>query len=97
MLKISVKEDNRGVSFDLEGRLAGPWVSELEQCWHRQQEQAGGKQLSVRLCAVSFIDDGGKELLSKMVAGGASLEGNGCLVRAIIAKIVGAFRGSTTS
>ena len=97
MLKISVKEDERNVSFNLEGRLAGPWVSELEQCWQRQREEAGEKPLSVRLCAVSFIDDEGKELLSRMVASGASLEGNGCLVRAIIAKIVGAFRGSTAS
>ena len=97
MLKISVKEDDRNISFDLEGRLAGAWVSELEQCWQRQQERAGSKPLSVHLCAVSFIDDGGKELLSRMVASGANLEGNGCLVRAIIAKIIGAFRGNAVS
>ena len=95
MLKISVKDDEQHILLDVEGRLAGPWVSELEQCWQDQRRRSPEKTLSVRLRAVSFIDDGGKELLSRMVADGAKLEGNGCLVRAIVAKIIGAFQPDT--
>jgi hypothetical protein len=91
MLKVSVKEDSSGLALDVEGRLAGPWVAELEQCWKREEARTGGKPCSVRLRAVSFIDDAGKQLLSRMHESGAILEGNGCMVRAIVAGIT---RGS---
>lgn len=97
MLKVSVKEDEGHISLDVEGRLAGPWVPELEHCWERERERAAGRPLSVRLCAVSFVDEDGKELLSRMAADGAKIEGNGCLVRAIIAKILGAFKPGTSN
>ena len=92
MLKISIKESADQISLDVEGRLAGPWVEELQHCWEAQLERKSNKPLYVRLCAVSFIDDAGQSLLTRMVGAGAKLEGNGCLVRAIIAKILGAFR-----
>ena len=61
MLKISVKEDGRNVSFDLEGRLAGPWVPELEQVQRSGGNSESGKPLSVRsLCSFIFIDDDGQ-------------------------------------
>lgn len=91
MLKISVKEDSSSVALDVEGRLAGPWVAELEECWKREEARTAGKPCSVRLCAVSFIDDAGKQLLSRMHERGTILQGNGCMVRAIVAGIT---RGS---
>ena len=91
VLKVSVNEDSTGVALDVEGRLAGPWVAELEECWKREQARVGGKPCSVRLQAVSFIDDAGKQLLSRMHEAGANLQGNGCMVRAIVAGIT---RGS---
>jgi hypothetical protein len=87
MLKVSIREDPSEVALDVEGRLAGPWVTELEQCWKREAARANGKPLSVRLCAVTFIDDAGKELLAQMHEHGAGLQGSGCMVRAIVAGI----------
>jgi anti-anti-sigma regulatory factor len=88
MLKISRTEDTTGVALDIEGRLAGPWVAELEQCWHREEMRATGKPLSVRLSAVTFIDDSGKQLLAQMADHGANIQGNGCMIRAIVAGII---------
>ena len=79
------------MALDVEGRLAGPWVAELEECWKREEARTARKLCSVRLCAVTFIDDAGKELLSRMHEHGANLQGNGCMVRAIVAGIT---RGS---
>ncbi|SRR5579883_1442775 len=92
MLKISVKHEgteNRPL-LEVEGRLAGPWVSELERCWEEQQRQTPGSGILVRLANVSFVDDTGTELLRKIFRTGAKLEGNGCMVRALIARITGA-------
>jgi hypothetical protein len=90
MLKISVTEVQDNITLDLEGRLAGPWTSELEQCWRDQQTRSDGKTVLVRLRAVTFIDEAGKELLTRMFRENATLEGSGCLVRAILAEITGA-------
>jgi len=33
MLKITTRTDVTGTILELEGKLAGPWVKELEGCW----------------------------------------------------------------
>lgn len=92
MLKISVKdeESQNQVLLDVEGRLAGPWVEELERSWEAERRRAPSGEIVVRLSNVSFIDEAGKELLSKISRAGTKLEGSGCMVRAIIARIIGA-------
>jgi hypothetical protein len=89
MFKVSVKQESVGTSLYVEGRLAGPWVLEMEKCWQAEQARVGSKIIIVRLGAVTFIDDEGKALLARMFQGGAKLEGHGCLVRAILDGITG--------
>lgn len=93
MLRISVKNDagKKDVLVEVEGRLAGPWVDELERSWEAERGSAGSELITVRLSNVTFIDDAGKNLLRKIFHAGARLEGNGCMVRAIIAGITGSF------
>ena len=92
MLRISVKEEEppKLLLLEVEGRLAGPWVEELERSWEAERRRAPWEDIVVRLSNVSFVDEAGKELLSKIVRAGAKLEGNGCMVRAIVARITGA-------
>jgi anti-anti-sigma regulatory factor len=92
MLKISVKneEPQKQVLLEVEGRLAGPWVSELERCWEGARQKVPPETIVVRLSNVSFIDDAGRELLGRISNAGSKLEGHGCMVRAIIARIIGA-------
>ena len=92
MLKISVKdnESQKQLLLEVEGRLAGPWVEELERSWQTERQRATSEGIRVRLAHVTFIDDAGKELLSTMFQAGTKLEGSGCMVRAIIARITGA-------
>jgi len=86
MLKITPRTDPTGTSFELEGKLAGPWVQELEACWR----EAASTKRSVRvlLCAVTFIDDKGRDLLVEMYRRGAELVAEGCMNKAIIDEIV---------
>jgi hypothetical protein len=58
VLKITTQTDPTRTIFELEGRLAGAWVQELEDCWRK----AGNSDRPVRVmvCAVTFIDDKGK-------------------------------------
>lgn len=86
MLKITMLTDSTGTTFDLEGKLAGPWVQELESCW--QRALINGRQVRVMLNAVTFIDSGGRKLLAEMRRQGAELAAEGCMTRAIIEEII---------
>jgi anti-anti-sigma regulatory factor len=92
MLKISIRHDtpSKGLLVEVEGRLAGPWVDEFERSWETECGKTHSQPITVRLTNVTFIDDAGKQLLGKIFRSGARVEGNGCMVRAIIAAITGA-------
>jgi hypothetical protein len=86
VLKITVHTDAGMTMLKLEGKLAGPWVKELETVW---QEVAPGKSATVSLEAVTFIDGQGKDLLTRMHESGAELVAEGCMTRAIVNEIRG--------
>jgi len=43
----------------LEGRLAGPWVAELDRLWEQTSPARGGKKLALDLRETTFADAGG--------------------------------------
>ena len=87
MLKISVQIDPGVVVFELEGKLAGHWVKELEYIWRADSTQKIS-QVRVDLSSVSFIDQEGKELLKKMYREGVTLVTTGCLNKCIVEGIM---------
>src|SRR5205823_2213998 len=82
-------EKKRGKTFlTVEGRLAGPWVAALEQCWRELHAASPREKFHVNLCAVSFIDAAGKALLMEIHRQGGQLVAEGCLNQAIVHEIV---------
>jgi hypothetical protein len=86
MLKITVQTDATQTTLDLEGKLAGPWVQELAGCW--REATNSDRSVRVLLCAVTFIDDKGIDLLAEMYQHGAELVAEGCMNKAIVETIV---------
>src|SRR5262245_26523542 len=88
MLKITKHRDatSESVSLVLEGRLAGPWVEELETCWRQIQANPKGGAV-IDLTGVTFVDVDGKALLTRMWQQGAQLHAIGCLNRCIVDEI----------
>lgn len=85
MLRITIQTDAIGATLELEGRLTGPWVEELKDCWERARK--GEREVSVSLKAVTFIDGPGKTLLMLMHRHGVKLTGDGCMTKAIVEAI----------
>ena len=83
MLKITVSHEHPGMSFTLSGRLVGPWVQELRQCW-MMADMDDPRQWRVDLRDVSFIDEAGARLLAQMTREGVSIQASGCLTKAIV-------------
>jgi len=88
MLKITAKREEDKSTLMLEGKLAGPWVAELQSSWDAERA-AAGKQVSLDLNEVTFVDAEGKALLAKLYEEGAKLISKGCLIRSIVARICG--------
>src|SRR3984893_17404379 len=87
MLRITTEKKRGKLVLTVEGRLAGPWVSTLEQSWRDARAGAPTEKVSVNLCGVSFIDPAGKTLLKEIHHQGGQLSAEGCLNQAIIREI----------
>ena len=87
MLRITVLDNSNSTVLKLEGKLAGPWVDELEKSWNSVALSAKTGQLAVDLCNVTFVDIRGKVLLTKMHLAGVGLLAAGPMTRYIIDKI----------
>lgn len=93
MLRITTEKKRGRTILSVEGRLAGPWVAALEQCW---RERAAEEKFAIDLCGVSFIDAAGKALLKEIHQQGGKLIAEGCLNQAIVDEIAGRERNEKT-
>ena len=89
MLRITNHNDAKSLTFQLEGKLAGAWVRELEDCWQHALVRTPTTFMRFDLTGVSYVDAAGKKFLAARHAQGAELIAAGCLMRAMVAEITG--------
>jgi hypothetical protein len=93
MLKITLEKNPDSVRIVLEGKLTGPWISELEHEWRTIQlsqppsQPSGTVSLLVDLTGVTFVGEEGKALLKRMWREGARLIATGCCTGHIVEEI----------
>jgi hypothetical protein len=87
MLRITVHETPATLILQFEGKLAGPWVREAEDCWRRTVTSQRKPVQSFDLTGVILVDAAGKAFLTAAHAQGAELIASGCLMRAVVAEI----------
>ena len=74
MLKITLHDRPKELRLELEGRLAGPWVTELRGCWQTASSTTGRRETVVDLDEVDFVDEQGQALLAEMARAGVRLQ-----------------------
>jgi len=67
-LRISVQERESSIEVILEGRLAGPWVAELDKAWGDTALRLGNRTLVLNLRDLTYSSDDGKQVLRQIVA-----------------------------
>jgi ABC-type transporter Mla MlaB component len=87
MLRITIHDAPPTLTFRLEGRLAGPWVRELEECWRGALASQREPILRVDLTEVTSIDAAGQACLASMYRQGAEFVAADCMTIGIVAEI----------
>jgi len=87
MLKITLHDSSRELRLKLEGRLSGPWVRELQQCWLTAASATAGRGTVVDLEEVDFVDGEGQALLAEMHGSGVRLVARTPLIRSLLEEI----------
>jgi hypothetical protein len=103
MLRITTHDHGDFLTFQLEGKLAGPWVQEMERCWdttvvHGSPDPALSGTVGrpattethtvrIDLTGVTFVDHAGKHLLAALHGKGVQFVLSGCLMKALMAEI----------
>lgn len=87
MLRITIHHHPGPLTFQIEGKLVGPWVLEAEECWRRTLASQRASILRLDLTGVTMIDAAGKAFLTAAHTQGAKLVASGCLMRAVVAEL----------
>jgi anti-anti-sigma regulatory factor len=85
VLKITVTETPTEIRWVLQGRLFGPWVSELRANWGMVSRSRKGRACLVDLNDVTFIDKSGENLLRAMSREGAQFTAKGLYINDVLA------------
>ena len=86
MLRITIENKQEKAAIKLEGKLAGLWVDELERAWSSISNDHPRNNIGVDIRGLMFIDAGGRELLRRMCAEGATFTAKG-LVKETVEEI----------
>ncbi len=94
MLRIAINDTASEQRWVLQGRLAGPWIPELQLNWEKTQSERRGRKCVVDLSDVTFIDESGQEVLKAMMKEGAQFITCGMCTRYLLDKLGRALRSS---
>jgi anti-anti-sigma regulatory factor len=67
-LRITIQDTTEAIEMKLEGRVAGPWASELDRVWVEAAPRLQSKKLVIDLHNVTYADASGKQVLRDIYA-----------------------------
>jgi hypothetical protein len=88
VLKITVIEGGAEKRLKVEGKVAEPWVSELESAWNQARRASHTRRIEVDLSGMTFIDARGEAALTTMIADGARLTAAGVYCKYVVEQLV---------
>jgi anti-anti-sigma regulatory factor len=88
MFRITVHERPESLTLQLEGRLVGPRVQVLKECWPSILARQRKPIVRVDLTGVTSIDAAGRACLVALHRQGAEFIAADCLTKAVVAEII---------
>jgi hypothetical protein len=94
MLRITVGTNGKEQQLIVEGKLAGPCVSELESAWNRIRLTSGNRPILVDLRGVTLINPRGEAALMAMISEGARLTAKGLYSKFVVKQLMSKWRST---
>jgi anti-anti-sigma regulatory factor len=88
MMKIQIRELDDQLVLEVEGRLAGAFVPELESCWRAARTSRPNRKVAVDLKSVTCIDRAGRYLLQLMHSNGVGFLGAGLAIQDVLEQVM---------
>jgi anti-anti-sigma regulatory factor len=88
MMKIQMQELDGQLILQVEGRLAGAFVPELENCWQVARADQPNRRISVDLKSVTCVDRAGRCLLQSMHSHGVGFLRAGLAIQDILEQVM---------
>lgn len=97
MLRITIQDSPKALTFRVEGKLVGAWAKELLQAWMQAAPIRGRRALIVDLTETMFIDGEGRRVLAKLFRDGAAFRTACPMIESTVSEIIGKTRASRKS
>jgi anti-anti-sigma regulatory factor len=87
MFRVTTEDTADALLLKLEGCLSGAWVEALDACWSEATKTLNGRPIRVDLREVFWVDDAGRQLLTRMHQAGVGFMARGCFFSELVREI----------
>jgi hypothetical protein len=87
MLKISILDTPSKRQLLIEGKLIGPWASELARVWRQATTDLNGRALIIDVNGLTTITEDGENVLLELMKEGASFRSSGVFTKQILKRM----------
>jgi hypothetical protein len=84
MLKISILDTPSKRQLLIEGKLVGPWATELARVWRQATADLNGRALIIDVKGLTTITEDGENVLLELMKEGASFRSSGVFTKQIL-------------
>ena len=89
MLKISILDTPSQRQLVMEGKLIGPWATELASVWRQATADLNGRALIIDLKGLTAITEEGENVLLDPMKEGASFRSSGVFTKHVLKRLAG--------
>jgi hypothetical protein len=87
MLKISILDTPSQCRLMIEGKLIGPWATELARVWRQAIANLNGRALIIDLKGLTAITEDGENVLLELMKEGASFRSSGVFTKQVLKRM----------
>lgn len=92
MLKISILDTPSQRQLVIEGKLIGPWATELTSVWRQAIADLNGRALVIDLKGMTAITEDGENVLLELMKEGASFRSCGVFTKHVLKRLANKIR-----
>jgi hypothetical protein len=87
MLKISILDTPSQCRLMIEGKLIGPWATELARVWRLATADLNGRTLIIDVKGLTAITEDGENVLLELMKEGASFRSSGVFTKQVLKRM----------